>query len=581
MAEVKPRNLLWIGDDALLVRAAAAANPILAPGREEATVPYGIDLSGDAIVTRLLQERRDPTLRVDGGGRGRGFGFQAGAELVGQEHDTGRVFYARTDNESRRTLYAIDPKNDRHLAIDQGSRTTFNWAVDARGRPIFRIDSMPALGRYTLLTRSRNSWEVLLDETAVMPQLSLYGPDAEDNIIVGMRPQGSDTFGLYALSSETGNVGAAVLAPDDLDVAAARIDPYTNRVIGASITDTPPTWFDSEMAEHQALLDEAFPGEFPSIVSWSSDRGRMIVTTESEDRTPAVYLYDTRAPSVDQIGSAFTALQGAVLGARRPYSYQARDGTRIPAYLTRPAGANEASPLVVLPHSGPASRDVAGYGWLAHFLAARGYTVLQPNFRGSRGFGTAWEAAGRGEWGIGLMQHDLSDGIAALVDADIADPDRVCIVGVSYGGYAALAGAAFTPDLYRCSAAIAGISNLVELLGVEDDRPGRPNQGAPDPTVNYWRQAMGGGDPASSNGRLSAASPIEHVAQVRAPILLLHSRSDSLVPLTQSQEMAQALRGAGKDVELIELEGDDHWLSGEASRLATLQALERFLGEHL
>ena len=150
---------------------------------------------------------------------------------------------------------------------------------------------------------------------------------------------------------------------------------------------------------------------------------------------------------------------------------------------------------------------MGGYDWLAHFLASRGYTVLQPNFRGSGGLGKPWEEAGHGEWGTGVMQHDLTDGVAALVAAGIADPERVCIVGASYGGYAALAGAAFTPELYRCAAAIAGVADLRVMFVVRTR-----SRGMRQPTVAYWRQAMGvDEDGLRATSDSNAASPASHV----------------------------------------------------------------------
>jgi dipeptidyl aminopeptidase/acylaminoacyl peptidase len=244
--------------------------------------------------------------------------------------------------------------------------------------------------------------------------------------------------------------------------------------------------------------------------------------------------------------------------------------------LTRPLDAQGPTPLVLLPHGGPAAQDVGGYDWLAHALASRGYAVLQPNFRGSGGFGKAWEEAGHGEWGIGVMQHDLTDGVAAVVAEGIADPERVCIAGGSYGGYAALAGAAFTPELYRCAAAIAGVADLRVMLSFERDMAGGLSS-----TVSYWREAMGVENADSPTEHLNAASPAQHVDRVRAPVLLIHGRDDTVVPITQSRLMERALTQAGKSVRLVELEGEDHWLSGAKTRLETLRALDAFLAEHL
>jgi dipeptidyl aminopeptidase/acylaminoacyl peptidase len=500
----------------------------------------------------------------------------SGAQLIGWERDTGRVLYPKVEvPELERVLYAIDPKNDRQVVVDRGSRFTRDWVVDESGEPVFRIDYTDKTDQYTLLSRLDERWEVVVSETIAIPEMSVYGLNDDGDLIVRAKPDDTGHFGLYSLSTESGKLDEPVLVPDRLDVGGARLDPYTNRIIGSSIEGV-PVWFDNELAEHQRLLDESFPGESAYIASWSDDRRLFIVLTESGDRAPAVYLYDANEPSVTQIGTIYAGLAGMQLPLRREYDYTARDGTTIPGYLTRPMNASGRTPLVVLPHGGPGSRDYGGFDWIAHFLATRGYTVLQPNFRGSAGFGSDWEEAGFGEWGIGVMQHDITDGVTALIDEELADPERVCIVGASYGGYAALAGAVFTPELYRCAVAIAPVTNLVDMIGFERSRLGGRSS-----AVSYWRDAMGGGDPGGLNDRLRAASPAAHAERANAPILLVHGRDDSVVPISQSREMENELLAAGKNVELIELDGEDHWLSVAQTRLATLQAVERFLAEHL
>ncbi len=470
----------------------------------------------------------------------------------------------------------MDPRNDRRDVLDRGTRFTRDWVVDESGEPVFRVDYAQKSDQFHLLARRDGSWETIVSETVEIPQLAIHGLNADGDLVVGTRPEGADKFGLYSLSTETGEIEEPILAHERYDVMGVRPDPYTNRVVAAGVGEGVPTWFDEQLAGHQALLEEAFPGESPNIVSWSEDRSRMVVVTEGGERAPAVYLYEPRASNVRQIASVYSQLRGVRLPARRAYSYTARDGTEIPGYLTRPLQASGPTPAVVLPHGGPAARDTAGFDWMAHFLASRGYTVLQPNFRGSAGYGDAWETAGHGEWGIGVMQHDLSDGVAALVEAGLADPERICIVGGSYGGYAALAGAVFTPELYRCAAAIAAPTDLVDMLSFERNRRGRASA-----AVSYWRRAVSGGDPESLDDRLRAASPAAHAERAQAPILLVHGRDDAVVPLTQSRKMERALRRAGKSVELVELDGEDHWLSGVPTRLATVEALERFLATHL
>jgi len=445
--EGKLRDVIWANDEALVFTASTSDEASFLPGAIETAAPYGVDLAGDGAVTRLLRGRPRAG-RTGVTIAGQSIFASSGAQLIGWERSTGNVLFPKTEvPDFERVLYSIDPKSDRQTVVDRGSRFTRDWIVDESGEPIYRIDYSQRIDVYTLLERRRRGWEVIVEETTQIPEMSVSGLDAASRLIVRARPRGTRFFGLYALDTDSGDLGEAVLVHEEYDVAGSRIDPYTHRVVGGWVADDGTVWFDEEIREHQALLDEAFPGESVAIISWSRDRQHFLVETESGQRSPAFYVYDASEPSVAQIGTAYAGLQGFELPVRRPYSYTARDGTEIPGYITQLGNAGEPTPLVVLPHGGPAARDYPGFDWMAHFFATRGYTVLQPNFRGSYGFGKAWEEAGHGEWGIGVMQHDVSDGVAALVEEGVVDADRVCIVGASYGGYAALAGAAFTPQL--------------------------------------------------------------------------------------------------------------------------------------
>jgi dipeptidyl aminopeptidase/acylaminoacyl peptidase len=265
-------------------------------------------------------------------------------------------------------------------------------------------------------------------------------------------------------------------------------------------------------------------------------------------------------------------LNGVALGPVREFHYPARDLYALLAYLTLPAGASERSlPVVVLPHGGPESRDDPGFDWMTQFLSSRGYAVFQPQFRGSSGFGAAHADAGRKQWGL-RMQDDVTDGVKALIDQGIADPRRICIAGISYGGYAALAGATFTPELYACAVSIGGVSDLPNMLGWVQKDLGKESN-----SLAYWRDHIGG----TTDPQVVAKSPARFATAIRAPILLIHGTDDTTVPIDQARGMARALTAAGKKFELIELEGDDHYLSSSATRVRALRELERFLAIHL
>jgi dipeptidyl aminopeptidase/acylaminoacyl peptidase len=241
------------------------------------------------------------------------------------------------------------------------------------------------------------------------------------------------------------------------------------------------------------------------------------------------------------------------------------------AYLTLPPGKEEKNlPLIVLPHGGPHSRDEPGFDWFSQALASRGYAVLQPQFRGSDGFGDDLLHAGFGEFGK-KMQTDLSDGVRTLATQGMIDAKRVCIVGASYGGYAALAGATIDTGVYRCAVSIAGLSDLRQQLRYWEWSHNKVDARG----ERFWGRFLAVDDP--DDLKLNDISPIKHVDKVTIPILLIHGKDDTVVPFAQSNDMADALKHAKKPYEFVTLKAEDHWLSKSETRLQMLQATVKFL----
>jgi len=228
---------------------------------------------------------------------------------------------------------------------------------------------------------------------------------------------------------------------------------------------------------------------------------------------------------------------------------------------------------VVLPHGGPDARDEIGFDWWAQFLANRGYVVLQPNYRGSAGYGEKFTAAGLQQWGL-KMQDDITDGAKKMIADGIADPKRVCIVGASYGGYVALAGATFTPDLYACAASVAGISDLHQLLQRE-----RKQYGQRSDVVLFWRSRVG--DLSDDADQIAATSPALHADRVKCPVLLIHGSDDTTVWIEQSKIENDALLKAGKQVQFVTLQSDDHYFTLSETRIRMLTELETFLKKNI
>jgi dipeptidyl aminopeptidase/acylaminoacyl peptidase len=301
-------------------------------------------------------------------------------------------------------------------------------------------------------------------------------------------------------------------------------------------------------------------------VSWSADRTRIVVRVDGPSDGAVYQLVDMTTHQAQILGSVYKDITRIDVAPVSYTSYRAADGMVIPAYLTLPLGRPAKNlPLVVLPHGGPAASDGPEFDWLAQAFASRGYAVLQPQFRGSTGQGWNFLKAGFGEWGR-KMQSDLSDGVRYLAGQGTIDPKRVCIVGASYGGYAALAGVTLEHGVYRCAVSVAGISDPMNMMSHH------PGKGSNERYLERYFGVTGYND-----SKLNEIAPLAHTDAVDIPILLIHGTHDSVVPYAQSQFIYDALKRDGKNVQLILLDSEDHWLSSGATRRLMLQETVKFL----
>ncbi len=368
----------------------------------------------------------------------------------------------------------------------------------------------------------------------------------------------------------TDSLAEIVYQHDKLEVEHIFWDDNSRTLYGVKLSDDSNVYLDQLWSKRMRSLAAALPGYRISLESATPDNSKFIVRATSPQEPGIFYLFDDKKKSLEIVDYAYAGIGPENLANREWIEYKSRDGLAINAVLTRPRNAPKTKPLpiILLPHGGPWAHDDLDFDWLAQFLADRGYIVLQPNFRGSTGSGKAFLDAGDRQWGLS-MQDDLSDGLNYLVAQGLADSKRTCIVGGSYGGYAALWGVVKDPDQYRCAVSLNGVSDLVALL--LDDGGGLKTE----------TSAQRIGDIVSGRDALKAISPINFVDKIKAPILLIHSIDDGRVEIKQSRRMADKLRAAGKTVDFIEVERGEHYLENEASRVTFLTALEAFLGKHL
>jgi dienelactone hydrolase len=460
----------------------------------------------------------------------------------------------------------------------EGIHDSIDWLVNSKGEVIAREDFREKQQLHEIRVYSGRESRLLFSEKTPLLNRSLIGvTTAGDKLIVSDRTE-SEFLTLYEMSMTDGALTGPLLVRTDADIEGVILD--NNRVVkGVRYAGMLPDYemFDPEIDKAIRIAQASLPGSAVSLTSWSDDWSKLLFHVSGGPLREAYVLFDRPASKLLTIATLRPDIGADDVGETITVEYKARDGLTIPALITWPARVPEENrknlPLVVLPHGGPESYDSIGFDWLAQFLANEGYMVLQPNFRGSAGFGAAFRDAGRGQWGR-KMQDDITDGALALASMGWADPKRSCIAGWSYGGYAALAGGALTPEMYKCVVSIAGVSDLREMLANE-----RTRHGALSRTVTYWEMLIG--DTQKDREAIDAVSPARLADKFQAPVLLVHGTDDLIVPASQSKRMQEALRKAGKEVQYIEFKGDDHGLRTDASRRDTLTAIAAFLREHI
>jgi dipeptidyl aminopeptidase/acylaminoacyl peptidase len=473
----------------------------------------------------------------------------------------------RWDREVTLDLYKVDLKTGQAEQAFRGTRDTIRYVMDGGGHMLARLDQDSDLTDH-----------VMAGANEIYNYSEKGGTPFEiDGLTTGSDPEfaterqsSHGTVGLYAWAPHA--LASTLFEDPTYDLDHVNYDRRRTQIIGVSYIDDRlrTKYFDPAMQQHQAALEAAYPGQSISILSKDDDGSAYVVLTDGPQNPPTVSIYTPANRQTKIVQETYPSLKPSDLGEEKPYPYTARDGLALHAYLTLPPGhAAHNLPTVIFPHGGPEDRDSLRFDWWAQFMASRGYAVLQPNFRGSSGYGLDFIKAGDGEWAR-KVQYDVQDGVKKLVADGISDPKRICIVGGSYGGYMALAGATFSPDLYACAISYAGPSDMARALYRLTSFESAD--------VSLWKRRIGADVDGSM---LDRVSPANYAGQVKIPILLLHSEKDTTVPIVQSEIEGKALEHAGKQVEFDVFPGDDHYLEFADTRIALLKKVEAFLDAHI
>lgn len=417
--------------------------------------------------------------------------------------------------------------------------------------------------RYFYRLAGDRDWKSFSTVTDAERSFSPIAVDSKRNIAYSIASKDGRSA-IYTVSLDETLTKTLLLAHDKVDVSNLLTLGRTGRVIGAEyVTDRRETvLFDTEYKALAAKLGKALPGlPLVQFVGASGDESRLLLFAGSDTDPGRYYVYDKPAKRLIEIALARPELEATGLSSVRTVSYPAKDGTLIPGYLTLPPGSDgRGLPALVIPHGGPSARDEWGFDWLAQFYAAQGFAVLQPNFRGSAGYGDSWYINnGFKSWRIAI--GDVNDAGRWLVSQGIADPDKLAIVGWSYGGYAALQSGVVEPDLFKAVVAIAPVVDLKLLI----------EQSREFTNFKLVEAFVGSGE------HIQSGSPLQQISRLKAPILLFSGDFDTNVNINQAKAMSSALRKIGKAGDLITYQGLDHQLSSSAARTDMLQRSVNFL----
>ena len=473
------------------------------------------------------------------------------------------------------SVYRVDLGTGKSTKIVSSREDVWDWYADSDG--VVRVGMGTRDGRYWTYYRDRDGEDFRRSQRrdvgtgagdTRIDSFTLAPGSAQGYAVAAGK---SGRFGLYRYDFAKEALGEQIYENPQVDIDDFDLG-LDGKVRGVFYEEDKPgvTWFDPEMQKLQAGLDRAVPGHLNRVVSSSRDKMQLLIWSASSDDPGAYYVYDRRTRHMDAFAAPYDSLIGTRLAAMEPVRYQARDGLELRAYLTMPPGRGDKNlPMVIMPHGGPFARDSWGYDAWVQFLASKGYVVLQPNFRGSTGFGRDFVAKGIGQWGRG-MQDDIDDGVKWLAARGVVDPKRVCIMGASFGGYAAMWAAVRNPETYRCAISFAGVSDVASMLRYD----GRTM--AATRYFSDWRTRVQG----DKHFELDTVSPLKQVERMRVPILLAHGEDDDNVPLYQSRRLHDALQKLGRAHEYVVYPKEGHGFADPVHSTDFLTRVGKFLDTH-
>jgi len=470
-------------------------------------------------------------------------------------------------------VFKVNLKNGRRIKIKREKKGVGGWYADQEGNIRFgagiirQNNSLDSEKKYAFFF-DKDGKETNLENTNWYEDHKLIDFSPDPNIIYVSGKTKHKTQAIFKLDVTKGEIVDEVFSHAIVDVGNTVRHPLTQNVVGVGyVVDTYKVkYFDKDLAKIQRSLKKALKSDI-YITGRARNKNIYLVVATAPNNPGDYYLYDRDAGKLDFVAATRDGIYPEETPAPLIVAVPTRDGESIPAYVTLPFGTPKGVnlPTVILPHGGPHARDSADWDFWSQFYANRGYAVMQPNFRGSTGYGKSFLEAGENRWG-GLMQDDVTDATHWMIEEGYADPDRICIAGASYGGYAAMFAPIKEPDLYKCAISINGVPDLPAMKRSDKNIVG----------FGEWIKKIGlKGEPDEK------VSPYHRAAEINIPMLIMSSVDDDRVPYKMSQRMQNKMQKLGKNSRYIKIENGGHSMITEAARLKMLSETEKFLAEHI
>lgn len=491
------------------------------------------------------------------------------------DDDPDHILMAFSDRtQSRDDIQRVNVESGKYTRVKRGLEGVQSWYTDQRGEPRVgqgRIDKVGDEFEWRLLIRDAEAdkWRPSRDFPGLGPDTTIIGFNKNPNeLLIGHRGE-MDTLGVYVYDLEKKEIGEQLFHNKDYDVSGV-VRNLDGAIIGVQyIADTRQTELLGDHDTHFGRMRMGFSDYDVSFVDQSRDGSRLIFRISNSSDPGSLLLSDSTNNKIVRLSYNRSQLPAGEMGSVVAVKYESRDGTQIPAYITLPptinnVGAARNVPTIILPHGGPYSRSYRRFDYFAQFFATRGYVVVQMNFRGSAGYGEVYEDAGRNNWV--LMQEDVEDATKWALKQGIADPDRTCIAGWSYGGYAALMGSIKNPDLYACAISIAGVTDIQRQASVQ-----RYYEFGETAARNFYLSGFEDKQAMNNN------SPVRRADELTVPLFLAHANEDLNVHFDQFEQMRKALKKSDIKVVYLEVKRDDHYFSEQKNREALFMGLHEFL----